>query len=105
MHKFTGGKRLLRTKAWYPSASRTDDNVVWVKIVHNKDRCLNIGHIASQVGLPKPMVHKIVTEHLNMQKMSAKLVPKICLMNRNKTCPFICQDLFVCLATEPDFLG
>jgi len=41
-----------------------------------KDRRLNVRMIAEETGLNKNAVRRILTEHLHMQKICAKLVPK-----------------------------
>jgi len=51
-----------------PSTSHTSDNVAEVKAVLDSDRRLIVRLIADQVGLPKSIVHKIVTTELQMQK-------------------------------------
>ena len=52
-----------------------------VKVVLDRDRHLNIRLIAEELGLPKTDVHRIITEDLQMRKIYAKLVPKICPMS------------------------
>ena len=49
-----------------PSTSHTSDNVAKVKAVLDSDRCLSIRLIADQVGLPKSIVHEIVTTELQI---------------------------------------
>ena len=41
-----------------------------------KDRRLSVGMIAEETGLNKNAVHRILTEHLHMRKICAKLVLK-----------------------------
>ena len=59
-----------------PSTSRNENNVAHVKAVLYRDRRLNLGLIAEDVGLPNTDVHRIITEDLHMRKICAKLVPK-----------------------------
>jgi len=59
-----------------PSTSRTEDNVARMKAVLDRDRCLNVRLITEEAGLPKTDIHQIITEHLHMKKICAKLVPK-----------------------------
>ena len=63
-----------------------------------KDRRLNVGMIAEETGLNKNAVHRILTEHLHMRKICAKLVPKNLSVGQN------CQDLLRRLEIEPNFL-
>ena len=41
-----------------------------------KDRQLSVRMIAEEMGLNKNAVHRILTEHLHMRKICAKLMPK-----------------------------
>ena len=41
-----------------------------------KDRRLSVRMIAEATGLNKNAAHRILTEHLHMRKICAKLVPK-----------------------------
>jgi hypothetical protein len=41
-----------------------------------KDRRLSVRMIAEETSLDKNAVHRILTDHLHMQKICAKLVPK-----------------------------
>jgi len=47
-----------------------------VQAVMAKDRLLSVRMIAEETGLNKNAVHRILTEHLHVQKICAKLVPK-----------------------------
>jgi len=78
-HKaFKDGRKSVEDEqhAGHPSTSRTENNVVRVKAVLDRDRCLNVQLIAEEVGLLKMDIHRIITEDLHMRKICAKLVPK-----------------------------
>lgn len=60
-----------------PPTSTNTDNITRVREVLNSDRQLSIRLIAQILNLPKSAVHNIVTEHLNMRKVCAKMVPKV----------------------------
>ncbi|XP_018355139.1 PREDICTED: putative uncharacterized protein FLJ37770 [Trachymyrmex septentrionalis] len=60
-------------RAGRPSTSTNTDNVTRVHKVLNSDRRLSIRLIAQMLNLPKSVVHDIVTEHLNMRKVSHRL--------------------------------
>jgi len=61
----------------HPSTSHTSDNVAKVIAALDSNRRLSVRLIAYQVGLPKYIVHEIVTAELQMRKVYAKLVPKV----------------------------
>jgi len=80
-----------------PSTSRTENNVARMKAVLDRDRCLNVRLIAEEVGLPKTDVHRIITEHLHMRKICAKLVPK----NLSDVWEFLAQKNITTLPHPP----
>jgi len=59
-----------------PISSTNDQTVEEVRAVMAKDRRLSVRMIAQETGLNKNAVHRILTEHLHMRKICAKLVPK-----------------------------
>jgi hypothetical protein len=60
--------------------------------------------IAEETGLDKNAVHRIITEHLHMRKMCARLVLKKLSVEQKANWSEICQDLLGRLEVEPDFL-
>ena len=56
-----------------PSPSHTLDNVANMKAVLDSDQRLSVRLIADQVGLPKSIVHEIVTTELQMQKLLGQI--------------------------------
>jgi DNA-binding IclR family transcriptional regulator len=75
-----------------------------VRAVMAKDRRLSIRMIAEGMGLDKNAVHRILTEHLHMQKISAKLVPKHLSVEQKANQLEICQDLLERLKLETNLL-
>ena len=86
-----------------PSTARTENNVARVKVVLDRDRCLQVQLIAEEVGLPKTDVHRIITEDLHMRKICAKLVPKN-LSDEQKGCVLVFWELLDRVKSEPNFL-
>jgi len=68
-----------------PVSSTNDQNVEVVRAVMAKDRRLSVRMIAEETGFDKNAVHRILTDHLHMRKICAKLVPKSCLWSRKRT--------------------
>ena len=60
--------------------------------------------IAEETGLNKNAVHKILTEHLHMRKICAKLVPKNLSVEQEANRLEICQDLLERLEIEPNYV-
>jgi len=59
--------------------------------------------IAEEWVLHKNSVHSILTEHLHMRKIYAKLVPKNLPVEQKANRLEICEDLLGRLEIEPDF--
>ncbi|XP_066959215.1 histone-lysine N-methyltransferase SETMAR-like [Macrobrachium rosenbergii] len=87
------------------SSSRINENVACVKAVMDTDRQMNIRLIANEVRIPKTVIHRIVTEDVNMRKICAKVVPKNLTEGQKETRLSICQDIVNCLSTEPNMLN
>jgi len=87
-----------------PFSSTNDQNVEVVQAVMAKDRWLSVGIIAEETGLNKNAIHRILTEHLHMQKICAKSVPKNLSVEQKANRLEICQDLLGRLKIEPNFL-
>ena len=66
-----------------PSTSRTDENVVRVRQKVRSDRRLTVRMIADELGMNSERVWRIITKHLGMRKICAKMVPR--LLNEGQT--------------------
>ena len=86
-----------------PISSTNDQNVEVVRAVMAKDRRLSVRMTAEETGLNKNAVHRILTEHLHMRKICAKLVPKNLFVEQEANRLEICQDLLGRLEIEPYF--
>ena len=64
---------------------------------------LGVRIIAEERGLHKNAVHSILTEHLHMRKIYAKLVPKNFPVEPKANRLEICHHLLGRLEIEPDF--
>ena len=69
-----------------------------------KDCRLSVRMIAEETGLNKNAVHIIVTEHLHMRNICAKLVLKNLSVEQKANRLEICHDLLGRLKIEPNFL-
>jgi len=59
-----------------PATSRNEENIANVRQIVRENRRLTVRSIAEQVNIDKQTVMKILTEHLDMRKVCAKMVPK-----------------------------
>ena len=86
-----------------PLSSTNGQNVEVVRAVMAKDRRLSIRMIAEETGLDKNAVHRILTDHLHMRKICARLVLKNLSVEQKANQLEICQDLLGRLKIEPNF--
>ena len=69
-----------------------------------KDRRLSVRMIAEETDLDRNAVHRILTDHLQMRKICAKLVPKNLSVEQKANRLEICHNLQGRLKIEPNFL-
>jgi len=60
-----------------PSTSSGNENIDCVRSLMLSDCRLTVRIIAEELGLGKLSIHTILTEHLDMKKVCAKIVPKL----------------------------
>jgi len=87
-----------------PISSTNDQNVEVVRAVMAQDRRLSVRMIAEETGLDKNAVHRILTDHLHMRKIWAKLVSKNLSVEQKANRLEICQYLLGRPKIEPNFL-
>lgn len=61
--------------------------------------------LADTLNIPKTVVHRIVTDELNMRKVCAKQVPKLLTNEQKANWVLIASELKVRVEIEPDYLG
>ena len=83
-----------------PSISRTDKNVKRVR----SDCRLTVRMIADELGMNSERVWRIITEDLEMRKISAKMVPRLLNEGQKERRVQVCQDILEQLETEPNLL-
>ncbi|XP_015926366.1 protein GVQW3-like [Parasteatoda tepidariorum] len=79
-------------RAGRPSTSTNTGSVTRVREVLNSVRRLSIHLIAQMLNLPKSVVHDIVTEHLNMRKVCAKMFLKVLTDDQKWRRVEVCQE-------------
>ena len=106
-HKwFKGGREDVEddSRSGRPSTSRTANNVERVKQMVCGDCWLTVRMIANEPELNCDSMWKIITEDLGMQKICAKMVPKLLDDDQKERRMEVCQDILEHLQTEPDLL-
>jgi len=58
-----------------PRTSRNETNIEKVSQILRSDRCVSARLIEEMTGIPKSVVHRILTENLGKKKICARFVP------------------------------
>ena len=75
--------------------------------VHEKvleDHHLTIQEIVAEVGISTSSVHSILTEDLNLRKVSAKFVPKLLPEQQKELRKEISEDMLDLVNHDPEFI-
>jgi len=64
-------------RPWRPSTSTDDDNVERVRAVIRGNRRLTVREVDDEVGISTGSCHQILTEKLQMRRVSAKFLPRL----------------------------
>ena len=83
--------------------SKTDENVERVKSLR-PDRCLTVRLIAEQLNLNKSTVDHVLTNDLEIRKISATLVPKTLIVQQKDNKKDVCTGIIKRTEHDPDFL-
>jgi len=86
-----------------PCTSKTEENVTKVRNLVRSDRRLTVRMISSVLNLNRQTVHKILTFELGMQKICAKLVPKIITNVQKENRRNVCLDLLERIESDKKF--
>ncbi|GFS88083.1 protein GVQW3 [Trichonephila clavipes] len=86
------------------STSKTDENVERFASLIRSDRLLSIRAIAETVKIDKECVRQVLHDNLNMQKVCAKMVPKILTFEQQATRKNVCTDILDAIKNDPNLL-
>ena len=77
VQRFQTGRQSLEDdpRSGRPTSGGTD-NVKVIEEVVSGDRCLTVREIACVTGISKSQVHRIITNELQMRKLTARWVPR-----------------------------
>lgn len=87
-----------------PSTSKTDDNIEKIGNLIRSDRRLSIRAIAETVRIDKESVRQILHNNFNMQKVCAKMVPKILTFEQLEARKNVCTDTLNAIENDPNLL-
>ncbi|GFV97154.1 protein GVQW3 [Trichonephila clavipes] len=104
--RFKDGRQDVEDDSWpgRPSTSKTDENVEKVASLIQSDRRLSIRAIAETVNIDKECLRQILLDNLNMQKVCAKMVPKILTFEQQATRKKVCTDILDAIKNYPNLL-
>ena len=88
-----------------PCTAVTDDNIVKVRDVIQKDRRLGVRAVAEEVSLGRESFRRILREESNTRKVCAKMVPKLLSDEQKEHRKELCLDLLQRTENEPDLLN
>ena len=69
-----------------------------------EDCCLRVQEIVAEVGVSTGSVHSILTEDLNLQRVSAKFVPKLLTEQQKELWKEISEDMLDFANHDPEFI-
>lgn len=73
--------------------------------VLDKDGRLSIRWIAGECGIPKTIVHRVLTEDLPVTKVCVKMVPEVVTGKMMEECVLECEELHECYEMDPELFG
>ena len=88
-----------------PSTSHTEETVACVREIIHADRRLTIREVAEDVGVAFGTCQKILTEDLQMRRVSAKFVPRLLTAEQTDDRVSICTDLRERAQNDPNFMS
>jgi hypothetical protein len=86
-----------------PCTSNTEENVTKMKDLVRSDRRLTVRMISSVLNSNRQTVHEILTSEMGMQKICAKLVPKILTNEQKENRRNVCLDLLERIENDKNF--
>jgi len=88
-----------------PSTSHTEETVARVREIICADWRLTIREVAEDVGIAFGTCQKLLTEYLQMRRVSAKFVPRLLTAEQKDDRVSICTDLRERAQNDPNFMS
>ena len=85
------------------STSHTEENVERVREIIHTDQRLTIREVADEVTIAFSMCQKILTEDLQMRRVTANSVPRLLTAEQKDDCMSICTDFHERAQNDPNF--
>jgi len=88
-----------------PSTSHTEETVAHVREIIRADRCLTIREVAEEVRIAFGTCQKILTEDVQMRRVTAKFVPRLLTAEQKDNRRSVCTDLCDQAQNDPNFMS
>lgn len=88
-----------------PSTSKTDENVQKVAKMVRSNRRLTIRELTEELNISYGSVQSILTDDLQMRRVSAKFVPRLLTAEQKENRVSVCTELKDRLDADPDFMA
>jgi len=106
--RFKGGEMSCedQPRSGRPSTCRNDENLERFHNTINADHRQTIGEISEITGLSWSLFQRMLTEDLNMKRVSTKFIPRLLTEDKKKTnCVNVCYDLREQVGNNPQILS
>ena len=87
-----------------PSTSRKEEVMDQVREKVLEDRCLTVQEILAEVEISTGSIHSILTEDLNLRRVSAKFVSKLLMEQQKELRKEISEDMLDRANHDPEFI-
>ncbi|XP_072142421.1 protein GVQW3-like, partial [Dermacentor andersoni] len=88
-----------------PSTCRNDQAIAEVNAVVMRDRRVTIREIAEEVGISTFSAHSIMTEDFAMNRVAAKFMPKLLMVEQKQLRVEVSQDMLDSTNSDPNFMN
>ena len=104
--RFKDGRESVESnqRSGRPSARRTPENVESVRAAINENRRMTVRELEEDLGIPRTIVSRILTEDLGKKRVAAKFVPRLLSREQKEFRAAVAQDLLETANNDPDFL-
>jgi len=102
--RFKSGRTSVESdpRSGRPLTAKTPENVERVRVLINQNRRLTVREIEEDLGIPKTVVSKILSQDLGMSRVAAKFVPRLLTENQKNYRVEVAQDNLETIRNKPE---
>ena len=86
----------------HPSIITTDENIEAVERIEMRDRQISVCRVAYELATPTTTVYEVMSNHLDMKKISTRWVPKLLTPIQHANHVDCCQERLQESGADPD---